>query len=162
MANSHSALSALLRLDREPAALWQESELAAILQHQFVSPLEFDLASFDAAASRRCFQRTPAWRARSFGALFHEPATDLDLLELVKEFAKASATEHALPAPVAAVLYLLSIGAALVHCRGRITELRDDQLREKIDWAVTQPWLDKESRRLLEQAAALLTSGERK
>jgi hypothetical protein len=155
---SRATMSDLFHLDKDHTNLWQEDELSSILRHQLASPLQPDLASFDAQAAERCFERTPVWRTRSFGELLQQHATDLDLLKLAKEFAKACAANRVLPASIAALLYLLSICAAFVRCDNRITELCDEELLDKIEWAIAQPWLDKDSRQLCEQAAVLLMS----
>ena len=89
------------------------------------------------------------------------PQPPLELLELVKDFAKANADhpENGLPKEIAAVLYYGCIAAALVRLKARISKLSDAELRRGLGWAVEQPWVDEETRQLLARAVMEITPG---
>jgi len=135
--------------------LWRPEELASILRHQLSAPVELDLQRLGpipaAHVGRLLETATPP--IRSFGDLFGHPRPPLELLELAKEFAKASpqSSDAPLPDEIAAVFYVLSIVVARVRCGRRITEMDDVALRRQLRWAAGQPWVDAETcGRLLE------------
>jgi hypothetical protein len=91
---------------------------------------------------------------KSFADLFHHSAPPVELLELVKSFAKANLDhpESALPGEIASALYYLSIAAALVRLDQRITRLSDADLARGLQWAGEQVWLDDATKELLAKA----------
>ena len=96
---------------------------------------------------------------RSFADLLRHQSPHLELLELVKDFAKANADhpENGLPKEIAAVLYYACIAAALLRLKARISKLSDADLRRGLRWAAEQPWLDEETKQLLARALAAMT-----
>ncbi len=96
---------------------------------------------------------------QSFGDLLRQPSPPLELLELVKDFAKANADhpEHGLPKEIAAVLYYACIAAALLRLKARISKLSEADLGRGLRWAAEQPWLDEETTQLLAAALAGIT-----
>ena len=62
-----------------------------------------------------------------------------------------------MPRDIATMLYFACAAAALVRCGERITRLDDTKLREGLEWAIAQSWLDGTSRELF--TAALKVSG---
>jgi hypothetical protein len=135
--------------------------MAAIFEHQMRAPLLADLAGLAPAAARRmeALSGAQGGSAQSFGELLRQPSPPLELLELVKDFAKSNADhpENGLPKEIAAVLYYGCIAAALVRLKARISKLSDAELGRGLRWAVEQPWLDKETRQLLVLALAGIT-----
>ena len=89
---------------------------------------------------------------RTFRDLLTHPQPPVTLLQVTKQFAKAMvcSPESPVPAEIGRVLYLAAILAALLRCGQRITELDTAALREGIDWALVQPWLDPALRPLFE------------
>jgi hypothetical protein len=158
------ALAALMATGEEPARLWRPEELGAILRHQMSAPIMVDLGAFGprAAARLTALSEAQGLLLKSFGDLFHHPTPPLELLELVKDFAKANldAPEGGLPAEIATVLYYASIAAALVHLAARLSQLPDAELRRGLRWAAGQSWLDEKTAGLLARALDKLSDGK--
>ena len=76
----------------EGARLWRADELAAIFKHQISTPMLVDLGSFDprTANKLKIVSEGHSLLLKSFSDLFHHPAPPVELLELVKDFAKAN------------------------------------------------------------------------
>jgi len=150
------ALAALMESGEERSTLWQADELASIFRHQMNSPMLVDLGGFDPRTAHRLesLGEAKGLVLRSFADLFHHPAPPLELLELVKDFAKANVDhpESGLPSDIASALYYASIAAALVRLKSRISKLTDADLRRGLDWALTQPWLDQKTKGLVSEA----------
>jgi hypothetical protein len=148
----------------EDARLWRPEELAAIFRHQMSAPMLVDLGSFDAATATRLKSLSDAQGLllKSFADLFHHPAPPLELLQLVKNFAKANVDhpDSGLPGEVASALYYSSIAAALVHLNRRISQLPDADLFRGFRWLENQPWLDEKTKGLLVLAKKKLSGGE--
>ena len=153
-----------MELGNAPARVWQAEELGAVFRHQMAAPVSVDLGAFGPGAAGKLWTLVEAGNLllRSFRDLFQHPSPPIELLELVKDFAKLNCDrpESVLPTEIATVLYFLSIAAALVRCRRRITELSDAQLREGFAWALRQSWIDETARELLESASARLPGGK--
>jgi hypothetical protein len=158
-------LASLLSSGGERSRLWRPDELAAIFRHQMSAPMVVDLGAFDArtALRLRSLSEAQGLVLKSFGDLFHHPAPVLELLELVKDFAKANVDqpESGLPGEIAAALYYTSIAAALVRLNVRITQLPDPALQAGLQQTLEQAWLDEPTKALLIQALAKV-SGEPK
>jgi hypothetical protein len=151
-----NSLARLMDLGRRKDALWSPQELGAILRHQLAAPLEFDLgAEGDAALADRIADYAGIQPPiRTFGELLFHPHPPIELLELVKEYAKScrAGDDGVLPDEIATVLYALGIAAAMTKCDRRITRLDDQALEHLIDWVSEQTWLDAASRQLLDSA----------
>jgi hypothetical protein len=154
-------LAALLAAGEPPGGLWRPEEMAAIFRHQMAAPLLADLEG-SAPPAARPLEALAAGQdglPRSFADLLRHPSPRLELLELVKDFAKANADhpENGLPKEIAAVLYYACIAAALLRLKARISKLSDADLRRGLSWAAEQPWLDEETKQLLARALAAMT-----
>jgi hypothetical protein len=158
-------LAKLLATGGECARLWRPEELAAIFRHQMSAPMLVDLGAFDdhTAARLRTLGDAQGLLLKSFADLFHHPAPLPELLELVKNFARANMDhpESALPGEIAAVLYYTSIAAALVRLDARLSQLSDADLQRGLNWALGQPWLDEKTKGLLAQALAKVSGGQK-
>ena len=145
----------------EDARLWRPEELAAIFRHQMSAPMLLDLGSFDAATAARLKTLSDAQGLllKSFADLIHHPAPPLELLHLVKNFAKSNIDhpDSGLPGEIASALYYSSIAAALVHLDARISQLADADLLRGFRWLEEQPWLDDKTKALLAQAKKKLS-----
>jgi hypothetical protein len=156
-------LASLLAAGEEGLRLWQPEELAAIFRHQLAAPIMMDLGAFDATAAER-LQREGAQRGlllKSFADLFQHPSPPLELLALIKDFAKAN-RDHpgsALPPEIAAALYYASIAAALVRLDRRISSLSDFDLHRGLQLTLQQAWLDLATRELLSRALEKVSAG---
>ena len=146
-------LASLLATGEERARLWRPEELAAIFRHQMSAPMLVDLGTLDArtAARVKTLSAAQGLLLKSFADLFHHPTPLIELLELVKDFAKSNLDhpESGLPGEIAAALYYTSIAAALVRLDARISQLPDADLRRGLKWTLEQAWLDKKTRSLL-------------
>lgn len=159
---SHEKLAGVFGLGRSEDRVWRPEELAAVFRHQMNAPVMVDLAGVEPALSGKLKTLCEAEGLvlKSFGDLFAHPQPPLELLRLVKEFAKAnrSHVESVLPPELASVLYYLAIAAASVRWGGRISALGEHELRRGFDWALGQSWIDRVSRELLERAKQGLPS----
>lgn len=157
-------LAELMASGWESARLWRPEELAAIFRHQMSAPMLVDLGGFDAATATRLRTLSDAQGLllKSFAELFHHPAPPLQLLQLVKNFAKANIDhpDSGLPGEIASALYYSSIASALVHLNVRITQLADADLLHGFRWLDEQPWLDEKTKALLAEAKAKLPGGQ--
>jgi len=156
-------LAALLATGEERARLWRPDELAAIFRHQISTPMLVDLGGFDpgSAARLKLDAEAQGLLLKSFADLLQHPAPPVELLELVKNFAKANLDqpESGLPAEIASTLYYLCIAAALVRRDARISQLPDADLRRGLSWSREQAWLDEPARKLLAQALEKIAGG---
>lgn len=162
--NSHAAdhsqpdaLAAMLALDERGERLWDPAELSAILRHQMAAPLAHDLnvAGPRPAESVARLSASPAGEIRTFSDLLHHPSPPIELLTYVKDFAKAARDDpaSALPKEIAGVLYFAAIAVAQRRHGRSITRLGGDAVREGVEWALAQQWVDPLTRRLFDDAA---------
>ena len=158
-------LAALMSTSEEGARLWRADELAAIFKHQISTPMLVDLGSFDprTANKLKIVSEAHGLLLKSFSDLFHHPAPPAELLELVKNFAKANLDhpESGLPNEIASALYYTSIASALVKLDKRITKLPDADLWRGLGWAREQGWLDGATRELLGAALEKISGGQK-
>jgi hypothetical protein len=134
---------------------WQPEELREILRQLWSEPLQFDLHPSSREAAKTLGSPTPMGRSvvETYGDLLRHAAPPLEILRLVKSFAKAS-YEHPdspMPRPIALLLYFLSITLALVRCDCRITCLDDCVLRRGLRWYASQRWVDETVRNLFQE-----------
>jgi hypothetical protein len=153
-------LARMMSLGSGSRRVWLDDELGAIFRHQMSAPVQFDLGNLEPGLASRLSNlcASEGGLVKSFGDLFRHPHPPVELLELVKRFAKASRThpESPLPHEIATVLYFLSIAAAQVRCGRRITDLDDQALRRGMMWAMEQEWTAGETRSLLKAAITQL------
>jgi hypothetical protein len=158
-------LATLLATGEERAELWRPDELAAIFRHQMSAPVLVDLGTFDLRSATRLgtISEAQGLLLRSFSDLFQHPAPPVELLELVKDFAKANLDhpESGLPGEIAAALYYTSIAAALVRLDARISQLPDADLQRGLRWTLEQAWLDEKTKELLAQASGKVSGGQK-
>jgi hypothetical protein len=158
-------LATLLATAEARARLWRPDELAAIFRHQMSAPMLVDLGTFDprTATRLRTLSEAQGLLLRSFADLFHHPAPLIELLELVKDFAKANMNhpESGLPDEIATALYYTSIAASLVRLDARISQLPDADLQRGLRTTLEQAWLDERTRTLLAQALDKVSGGQK-
>jgi hypothetical protein len=158
-------LATLMATGEERAKLWRPDELAAIFRHQMSAPMLVDLGTFDlrTATRLRTLSEAQGLLLKSFADLFHHPAPLIELLELVKDFAKANMDhpESGLPDEIATMLYYTSIAAALVRLDARISQLPDADLLRGLRWTMEQAWLDEKTKELLAKALGKVSGGQK-
>ncbi len=157
-------LAALLATGEEHARLWRADELAAMFRHQLSAPILVDLGGFETGTASRIqtLGRAQGLLLNSFADLFNHPSPALELLVLVKEFAKANMDhpESGLPTEIASALYYTSIAAAFLHLGERISKLSDADLQRGFGWARQQVWLDEKTKALLAGASQKISGVE--
>ena len=149
-------LSALMASSEEHGPLWRADELAAMFRHQMSAPVLMDLGSFDdrTATQLKTLTAAQGLLLSSFADLFSHANPPIQLLQLVKDFAKANMDhpESGLPREIATALYYASIAAALVRLGQRISQLSDADLQRGLSWTQQQAWLDDKTKALLAEA----------
>ena len=157
-------LARLMASSDEHGPLWHADELAAMFRHQMSAPVLMDLGSFDARTAGQLKTLTAAQGLllSSFADLFNHAQPPPQLLELVKDFAKANIDhpESGLPREIATALYYASIAAALVRLGKRISQLPNADLQRGLRWTIEQAWLDDKTKALLAEALKKV-SGEK-
>jgi len=156
--------SGLLNIESQRA--WRPEEFGAILHHQLTAPIQLDLGGLDPdlALKLRTLSEAEGLLLKSFNDLFRHPHPPIELLQLVKDYAKANRhhPRSHLPHEIAAVVYYLSIVVARLRCRERITQMRDEELQRGVDWVLTLPWVDDETKAPFREAReCLVTAGSK-
>lgn len=170
-------LADLIDLDPQPERPSGPADLAGLLRFQLAAPLEADLERLGPGLCHRMAAKAAAGSRRppgkgsdraagpvdaggvqpfnTFADLLAHPEPPLELLDLVKQFAKRSRQDAGghLPTEIAAVLYSVSIGVALLRRGTRISGLSADELRSGIEWARAQTWARPALGDLLDQIA---------
>ena len=157
-------LASLIGNDDIGERIWQPDELAAILRHQLTTPLQVDLGSLHGAAGQlKAAAEARGLVLKSFGDLLQHRQPPVGLLKLMKDFAKACrlGQPSAMPREISSVIYFASIIAAMTRCSRRITRLDNAALRQAVDWALQQPWLDDITRALFLEGQQYLAGAAR-
>ena len=151
-----AALSHMMDPAGPPAPAWSQEDLRAMLAHQLATPLVYDLSADRDSHELlgRLHESADRDRLPCFADLLADRAVPVELLTLVKRFAKAQlkSQDDALPREIASVLYYAAIAAGL-RTGVRVTHLDDAQLRAGLKWVVQQPWVDPTLQSLCSQAA---------
>lgn len=154
-------LASVIDLDPSPQRIWNADELAAIFRHQLSASIQFDLGALDTGDGRKlaALSEAQGLLVKSFGDLLLHPNPPIELLIMLKDFAKANAShrDSALPADVAKVLYYLAISVALVRCKQRITQTTDQELAQSLRWAIELPWIQTPQREIMTEALRMLS-----
>ena len=149
-------LAVLMAAGNESSSPWRADELASVFRHQMSAPILVDLVGFNHQSALRLknLSESKGLLLKSFTDLFCHPSPVLEILEMVKDFAKANLNhpESALPREIAAALYYISIAAAWVRLNKRITQLPDSELQRGLTWTLEQSWIDDHSKELLDTA----------
>jgi hypothetical protein len=142
--------------DAASEIIWCADELGAVWRHQLAAAIEFDLGGWDATWGERllALQTASGAPARTFGEILHHPQPDVELLVLVKEFAKAHWAHPGslIPREISLALYYTAIAAARVRRGKVISSLDEATLIEGLRRVLGVPWLDDLTRSLLAEA----------
>jgi len=149
-------LKQLIAFDADDRAIWPVD----LLRQQLRGQLLYELRQSDSSHQRVLAELTHSTQhpLDSFEDLLVHPHPPVELLQLTKDFAKLSyADRHSPLAPeVSLLLYYGCIVVAMIRCRQRISSLGDDDLRQGLDWAIRQPWVEDRMRKLLQEGMAFL------
>lgn len=139
--------------EQPDAQVWSESDLTAILRHQYATQLHFELQAFaDGAALPVAWVRQvlAASDCRTFGDVLSRDEVTADLLRLVKDYAKAAMEQpDVLPREVAHVLYVSALCQAHRLGLQQVTSMQADAVRHQARLCLTHGWLSEEMRRPL-------------
>ena len=85
--------------------------------------------------------------------LLSHPNPPVELLEMVKGYAKSLSRHPASPLPreIAMALYYAAIVVAHLRCGKRISKLKDQEIRAGLERIVAQPWMTDDLRKLFEE-----------
>jgi hypothetical protein len=137
--------------------MWRTDELRLFLRIHLAAPVFPDLESFDPERSvglEATLASDPYYsQIESFADLFHLAPPPIELLRLVKDYAKhqIDSPEALLPREIASVLYYASVLLAHLRCQEPLSKLNESALLRGVQWALYQPWLDTETRRLFQE-----------
>ena len=139
-------MAELMTPDASKLPGWGDDDLAAMLRHQLQAPLQFDLTASETVTDAGWTTTTTTLTncPRTFGELFSHAEPPLELLKLVKDYAKIveTALNNPLPKEISMVLYFTSILLAKVRCGKRISSVSDDKIRQGGQWIIAQAWVD--------------------
>ena len=158
------AISTLLELGGSPRHCWRPNELDKMLRHHLAAPLHLSLGVLSAEVAHRLRESGPGVdRMMTLGQLLEHPEPPVELLKLVKRFAKLckSDPDNPLPSEIVMLLYYASIAAAMTRTKTQITDLPARPLRRGMKWVSTQPWISSELRTLFTSALAQLETHPR-
>ena len=158
---SPHSLAELIESEPDAENAWRPQELASLLRHQMSAAVGPDLEDEHPSLGKRirASDEAQALWSRSFGhVLLEHPNPPVELLQAIKDFAKANHAEPdtALPRQIGWVLYFASIIAARVRLGQRISNLDDEALSGGVQWVLSQPWADEGTRDLMRQGLVTL------
>ena len=126
------------------------------LSKETLLQMQVDLISLEQgqALRTRSLAESLSLTFTSLGNLLAFPNPPVELLKITKDFAKDCRQNPHSPMPqeIASVLYFTSIAAALIRCGDRISDLTNEALTEGFRWTLAQPWLDAQTRVLIEES----------
>ncbi len=134
--------------------IWRDDELAAVFRHQISAPVRCELRGLatETAGEVRLLADAEGLLLKSIGDLLRHPNPPSELLVMVKDFAKGClrSKEPGIPRDVARAIYYVVIATAMVRCHTRITRLDDAELVAGLEWCRGRPWIDGDTRELVE------------
>ncbi len=156
-------LARLIEAAETPGGSWNPADLAALLRHQLLAPLQEAFGTHpdqdaDVLQVRAREKSVP----ENLHQLFQNPVLSPELLRAAKNRAKADWKDAVgfLPREVSITIYFAAIAAALTRCRARITRQGDDRLRAAFMWMLDQPWIDARTKDLFREGLDQLSRPE--
>jgi hypothetical protein len=143
-------MSSMLDLRGIHVHVWSPQELREMLRHQLTAPLQLSLGTLSAEVSHQ-IEQAGIDPLLTLDQLLHDANPPVELLKLVKRFAKMCRRDrqNPLPSEIVMLLYYASIAAAMVRRDQAITDLGPASLKRGMGWLITQEWLTDELRGLL-------------
>ena len=155
------SLSTMLQFDDIHRHKWSTRDLQDMLQHQIAAPLHLGLGPLSAEVTNQLRTGPEPLNPRlTLGELLLHEHPPLELLKLVKRFAKICrrSPQNPLPSEIVMFLYYTSIMVALLRLNEPISELTDTSLIRGVNWLHVQPWMPEEMRSLLQEGLSYLRS----
>ena len=155
------AMSTMLELRDPDQHAWRPHELRDMLAHQLSGPLQLSLGALSAEVAHQVrLAQPPVAPLLTLGELLRHPQPPVELLKLVKRFAKMCRRDpqNPLPPELVMLLYYASIAASLVRLQKAISDLPPASLMHGLTWLAAQDWVDEEVKTLLTAAAVRLSS----
>lgn len=155
------SLSTMLQFDDIHRHQWSTRDLQDMLQHQLAAPLHLGLGPLSAEVTHLLRAGPEPLSPRmTLGELLRHEHPPLELLKLVKRFAKICrrSPENPLPSEIVMFLYYASITVALLRLNETISELTDPSLMRGLNWLHVQMWMPEEMRSLLQEGLSFLRS----
>jgi len=136
-------LSALIGLN-ERIPQWSASDLSSILLHQLAAPLQTDLSVLGPDAPRMLQRFTAASpnACQTFRDVLCSDDPPVELLVMIKDYARLTGKDQSLPNEIASALYYASILAATSRCGKRISNLSESALNEGANWMIATEWIE--------------------
>jgi hypothetical protein len=150
------AMSSMLDLRGINVHVWSPQELKEMLRHQLTAPLQLSLGTLSAEVSYHIKQARLDPLLTLNQLLLHDAHPSVELLKLVKRFAKICRRDrdNALPSEIVMVMYYASIAAAMVRLDQGISDLGPASLTRGMSWLSEQDWLTNDIRALLREGVA--------
>jgi hypothetical protein len=151
--NASSKLAGAIDVDISPGSRWSQEELGEMLAHQLRTPFRDDLAALSADWAKQLDRlAVPEERNLSIGHILRSPQPRMELLQLIKDFAKRAIDREvsALPEELGGLLYYASISTAWIRLQTKLHSLNDAALKQGLTWATSQSWITPELRELFE------------
>ena len=158
------ALSTMLEFREVYRHQWSPQELADMLRHQLAAPLHVSLGALSAEAADEIRKaQPPVDPLLTLGQLLHHEHPPVELLRLVKRFAKMCRCdpENPLPSEIVMLLYHASICSALVTAKQSISDLTPAAMKRGLSWLSCQIWIDEATRSLLKRGLDQIAAGAR-
>jgi hypothetical protein len=159
--NDRQAISTMLQFDENRLHRWSTRDLRDMLLHQLAAPLHLGLGPVAEDVSRQLRAGLEPMDLRmTLGDLLMHPKPPIELLKLVKQFAKLCRRNpnHPLPSEIVMFLYYASIAVALLKTTEPISELSDPSIRRGLFWLSVQLWMPDEMKSLLNEGLLLLST----
>jgi hypothetical protein len=139
---------------------WDVEDLKAMLRHQLGVPLYLSLGTLSAEVSHELGKWSPEHRLMTLGQLLQHDRPPLEVLKLIKRFAKMcrSDRDNPLQSEIVMLMYYVSIVTALVRLNQPISVLPPASLKRGLSWLSAQPWMDDEVHVLLNEGLSYLNS----
>lgn len=146
--------AALFEFAESETASWTDAELASVYRHQMNALLAVDLCIMLPPGAPGIAELCHACggQLQTFADLAVHPRPSMDLLRLLKDFAKATRADGTLPKAVSTLLYCLAQSLAIIRLGQSTTRLDEQHLSKALHWAVSLVWIDAAARAVLEQA----------
>jgi hypothetical protein len=154
-------MSTMLDLHDVHVHEWGPQELKEMLRHQLSVPMQMSLGTLSAEVAHQV-KEAQVDPLLTLEQLLSHPHPPVELLKLVKRFAKLCMRdrENPLPSEIVMLLYYVSIAASLVRLDQPISELTPASLGRGLTWLSTQEWVTDDVRLLLREGLSRLGSRE--